>query len=87
MGCCSNFHDNMVTESFFQLLKHEQINKKIHRTQDEASCDILIVSKCFITVTVGMVQVIRCHQLNMKISIINNSEVSRLSVAIHIQTS
>ena len=30
-----------------------------------------------------MVRVIRCHRRNMKINIINGSEVSRLSVAIH----
>ncbi|WP_206689173.1 hypothetical protein, partial [Enterobacter asburiae] len=41
-----------------------------------------ITSKCFITVGVGMVRVIRCHRLNMKTYIINGSEVSRLSVAI-----
>ncbi|HGH1875747.1 TPA: hypothetical protein ACJHRC_004649, partial [Salmonella enterica subsp. enterica serovar Adelaide] len=41
-------------------------------------------SKCFITVSVGMVLAIRCHRQNMKTSIINGSEVSRLSVAIHI---
>ncbi|MFP2826265.1 hypothetical protein ACLETV_17500, partial [Citrobacter braakii] len=37
----------------------------------------------FITVSVGMVRVIRCHRRNMKNNIINGSEVSRLSVAIH----
>ncbi|MGR7226458.1 hypothetical protein ACU62R_13145, partial [Klebsiella aerogenes] len=37
----------------------------------------------FITVSVGMVQAIICHRQNMKTSIINGSEVSRLSVAIH----
>ncbi|WP_206752063.1 hypothetical protein, partial [Enterobacter hormaechei] len=37
----------------------------------------------FITVSVGMVPAIRCHRQNMKTSIINGSEVSRLSVAIH----
>jgi hypothetical protein len=42
----------------------------------------LITSKCFITVSVGMVRAIRCHRQNMKTSIINGSEVSRLSVAI-----
>ncbi len=42
----------------------------------------LITSKCFITVSVGMVLAIRCHRQNMKTSIINGSEVSRLSVAI-----
>ncbi|WP_336821594.1 hypothetical protein, partial [Cedecea sp. VD20] len=33
-------------------------------------------------VSVGMVPAIRCHQQNMKTTIINGSEVSRLSVAI-----
>ncbi|MFO4111961.1 hypothetical protein AAHD35_21955, partial [Enterobacter roggenkampii] len=42
-----------------------------------------IISKCFITVSVGMVRASRCHRLNMKTYIINGSEVSRLSVAIH----
>ncbi|WP_343483008.1 hypothetical protein, partial [Enterobacter cloacae] len=37
-----------------------------------------------ITVSVGMVLANRCHRQNMKTSIINGSEVSRLSVAIHI---
>ncbi|WP_334372505.1 hypothetical protein, partial [Enterobacter hormaechei] len=36
----------------------------------------------FITVSVGMVLANRCHRQNMKTSIINGSEVSRLSVAI-----
>ncbi|CAM7150112.1 hypothetical protein LEADMM068B1_24865 [Leclercia adecarboxylata] len=44
----------------------------------------LITSKCFITVSVGMVLAIRCHRQNMKTSIINGSEVSRLSVAIQV---
>ncbi|WP_213951953.1 hypothetical protein, partial [Escherichia coli] len=35
-----------------------------------------------ITVSVGMVRVIICHQLNTKNNIISGSEVSRLSVAI-----
>ncbi|CAM8041853.1 hypothetical protein LENIMA164B_20990 [Lelliottia nimipressuralis] len=33
-----------------------------------------------------MVLAIRCHRQNMKTSIINGSEVSRLSVAIHVAT-
>ena len=33
--------------------------------------------------SVGMVLANRCHRQNMKTSIINGSEVSRLSVAIH----
>ncbi|HAU3361936.1 TPA: IS3 family transposase [Salmonella enterica subsp. salamae] len=31
-----NCHDNAVTESFFQLLKREQIKKKIYGTREEA---------------------------------------------------
>lgn len=42
----------------------------------------LITSKCFITVGISMVQVIRCHLMNMKTSIINGLKVSGLSVAI-----
>ncbi|NIH92386.1 hypothetical protein FHW31_003861, partial [Enterobacter asburiae] len=34
---------------------------------------------------VGMVRVLRCLRRNMKINIINGSEVSRLSVAIQAQ--
>jgi putative transposase len=77
-----NCHDNAVAESFFQLLKRERIKKKIYGTREEAVI-FLITSKCFITVSVGMVLAIRCHRQNMKTSIINGSEVSRLSVAIH----
>ncbi|MBC6659655.1 hypothetical protein H9I30_16805 [Morganella morganii] len=44
----------------------------------------LITSKCFITVSIGMVRAIICHQLNTKTNIISVSEESRLSVAIHI---
>lgn len=78
-----NCHDNAVAESFFQLLKRERIKKKIYGTREEARSDIFDTSKCFITVSVGMVPAIRCHRQNMKTSIINGSEVSKLSVAIH----
>jgi hypothetical protein len=46
----------------------------------------LITSKCFITVSVGIGQAIKCHRLSMKTNIINGSEVSRLSVSIHLKT-
>ena len=78
-----NYHDDAVAESFFQLLKRERIKKKIYGTREEARSDIFDTSKCFITVGVGMVRVIRCLRRNMKINIINDSEVSRLSMAIH----
>jgi transposase InsO family protein len=77
-----NCHDNAVAESFFQLLKRERIKKRSTERGKKPAAIFLITSKCFITVSVGMVQAIRCHRQNMKTSIINGSEVSRLSVAI-----
>lgn len=35
-----NCHDNAVAERFFQLLRREQIKKKIYGTQEEARSDI-----------------------------------------------
>ncbi|GEM78511.1 hypothetical protein VSU01S_07560 [Vibrio superstes NBRC 103154] len=35
-----NCHDNPVAESFFQLLKREQIKKKIYQTREKARSDI-----------------------------------------------
>lgn len=46
----------------------------------------LVTSKSFITVSVIMVRAIRCHRQNMKINFIKDPEVSRLSVAIHVQS-
>jgi transposase InsO family protein len=77
-----NCHDNAVAESFFQLLKRERIKKRSTERGKKPAAIFLITSKCFITVSVGMVLAIRCHRQNMKTSIINGSEVSRLSVAI-----
>ncbi|TDV04470.1 integrase-like protein [Raoultella planticola] len=67
-----NSHDNAVAESFFQLLKRERIKKKIYGTREEARSDIFDYIECFITVSVGMVRVIRCHRRNMKINIIRS---------------
>ena len=77
-----NCHDNAVAESFFQLLKRERIKKRSTQRGKKPAAIFLITSKCFITVSVGMVLAIRCHRQNMKTSIINGWEVSRLSVAI-----
>ncbi|SLO22147.1 integrase catalytic subunit [Klebsiella variicola] len=82
-----NCHDNAVAESFFQQLKRERFKKRIYGTRDEPRSDILLISKCFITVSVGMVRASRCHRPNMKTYIINGSEVSRLSVAIQFRVS
>jgi len=77
-----NCHDNAVAESFFQLLKRERIKKEIYGTRKKPAVIFLNISKCFITESGDMVRAIRCHRQNIKTSIINNSEVSRLSVAI-----
>ena len=77
-----NCYDNAAAESFFQLLKRERIKKKTYGTREEPVAIFLITSKCFITVSVGMVRVIRCHQRNTKINITNGSEVSRSPVVI-----
>lgn len=66
-----NCHDNAVAESFFQLMKPELIKKKIHGTREEARSDVFDYIEIFLTVGVDMVQVIRCHRLNMKTSVIN----------------
>ncbi|CAD5568969.1 putative transposase [Escherichia coli] len=67
-----NCHYNAVVESFFLLLKRE----------NNPAVIFLITSKCFITVSVGMDRAIRCHRQNMNTSIINGSEVPRLSVVV-----
>ncbi len=35
-----NCHDNAVAESFFNLLKREQIRRKVYRSRDEARQDV-----------------------------------------------
>ena len=82
-----NCHENAVAESFFQVLKRERIKRKIYGTRDEARSDIFDYIEIFITVCVGMIRASRCHRLNMRIYIINGSEVSRLSVAIQCRES
>ncbi len=78
-----NCHDNAVAESFFPVVETRTDKEKDLRNAGRSPQRyFLITSKCFITVSVGMVPAIRCHRQNMKTSIINGSEVSRLSVAI-----
>lgn len=64
-------------------MKRERIKKKSAKRGKKPEVILLITLKCFITVSVGIVRVFRCHQQNMTINIINYSEVSRLSVVIH----
>ncbi len=77
MSRLDNCHDSAVAESFFQLLKRERIKKRSTEHGKKHAAIFLITSKCFITVSVGMVRVIGCHRRNIKINIINGSEVSR----------
>lgn len=35
-----NCHDNAVAESFFQLLKHERIRRRVYDTRDDARADV-----------------------------------------------
>lgn len=35
-----NSHDNAVAKSFFQLLKREQVKRKVYSTRDDARSDI-----------------------------------------------
>ena len=65
----------------WRLMKRAGITAQVGYRKPAAI--FLITSKCFITANDGMVRAIRCHQLNTKTSIINDSEVSKLSVAIH----
>ena len=42
-----NCHDNAVAESFFQLLKRERIQRKIHANMNEANADVFDYIKLF----------------------------------------
>ncbi|WP_071820601.1 IS3 family transposase [Citrobacter rodentium] len=77
-----NCHDNAVAESFFQLPKRERIKKKIYGTQEEARSDIFDYIEMFYNSKRRHGSSDKCHRRNMKINIINGSEVSGLSVAI-----
>ena len=35
-----NCHDNVVAESFFNLLKRERIRRRVYRSRDEARQDV-----------------------------------------------
>ena len=36
-----NYHDNAVTESFFNLLKRERIRRRTYKMREEAGQDVL----------------------------------------------
>lgn len=49
-----NCHDNVVTESFFQLLKRERIKRKIYLTRDAARSECSTTSRCSTTPSADM---------------------------------
>ncbi len=79
-----NCHDNAVAESFFQLLKRERIKKKIYGTREEARSDIFDYIEMFYNSKRRHGSSDQMSPTEYETSIINGSEVSRLSVAIHI---
>ena len=78
----------MVTVTITRLQKAFSVTEprahkeKIYGRREKPAAKFLITSKFFITVSVDMGRAIRCHRQDMKTSIINGSEVFRLSVAI-----
>lgn len=47
MSRCGNCHNNVVAESFFQLLKHKQMKENFYGTLGEARSDIFDYSEIF----------------------------------------
>jgi len=78
-----NCHENAVAESFFRLLKRERMRKGSTERGKRSTILFFITFKCLITVNVGMVRANRCYRRNIKTNTINDSEVSRLPVAVH----
>lgn len=68
---------------FFQLLKRDRIKKKICRAREEARSDIFDYIDMFYNSQCRHGASDLMPARNMKITIINGSEVSGLSVAIH----
>ncbi len=57
-----NFHDNAVAESFFQLLKREQIKRRIYATRDEARSDVFDYIEMFCNPSGAMVPMMGCRR-------------------------
>ena len=53
----SHFHDNAVAESFFQLLKHECIKKRVYKNREEAKADIFDFVEMFYKLNAATVPV------------------------------
>jgi len=56
-----NCHDNAAAESFFQLLKREQIKRKIYSTRAEARSDVFDYIESFTTQIYDMVRITDCR--------------------------
>lgn len=77
-----NCHDNAVAESFFQLLKRQRIKKTIYVTQEEARSNIFDYIEMFFNSKRRHSSSAQMPLMEVKINIINGSEVSRLTLVI-----
>lgn len=66
---------NAVAESFFQLLKRERIKEKISGTLEESRSDIFDYIEMFYNSKRLQGSSVQINRQNMKIHIINDSEV------------
>lgn len=57
-------------------MKSKRIKKNIYRAQNEARSDIFIMSKYFITASVGIIQMLNGYRRNMKNNIVNGPYIS-----------
>lgn len=82
MSCRGNCHYNAVAESYSSYWSMRGKKKKLTERGNKSAASFLITPKCFITVSAGMILMLRGHRRIMKINIINGAEFSRLPVVI-----
>lgn len=78
-----NCHDNAVAESFSRLLKRERIKKKFYGTREEGQSDVFDYIKMFFNSKRRHGSSDQMPPTEYETNIINGSEVSGLSMAIH----
>lgn len=57
-----NYHNNTVAESSFQLLKREQIKRRVYLTRDEARSDVFDYIEMFYNPVCAMVPMAGCRR-------------------------
>ena len=77
-----NCHDNVVAESFSQLLKRERIQKKMYGMQEEARSDIFKYNEMSYNCRCWHGSSDQMLPTEYEINFLNGSEGARLSVAI-----